>query len=108
MLKKVYAALFSLLTAGTAWSQESTTVVLDHMRRVADWQIIEFKAGRNPYVKNEWEDASLYTGMAAWAKLSNDEKYYQWLYEIGEGNGWQTAEHRLFADDYCVGQMYSL
>lgn len=108
MLKKVYAALFSLLIAGGAWSQDSPTVVLDYMKRVADWQIIEFKAGRNPYVKNEWEDASLYTGMAAWAKLSNEEKYYRWLYEIGEGNGWQTAVHRLFADDYCVGQTYSL
>ncbi len=48
MLKKVYAALFILLTAGAARSQESTTAVLDIMRRVADWQIIEFKVMIRP------------------------------------------------------------
>jgi len=108
MSRKVYTALFSLLIAGNVWSQANKADIIDYMKRVADWQIVEFKAGRNPYMKNEWEDASLYTGMAAWAKLSNEEKYFRWLYEIGEGNGWQTGEHRLFADDYCVGQMYSL
>ena len=82
--------------------------MLASMRKVADWQIGEFTAGRNPYVKNEWEDASLYTGIVALARLKDEEKYYRFLYDIGEKNDWQTGEHRLLADDYCVGQLYSL
>jgi len=78
------------------------------MKAVADWQIGE------PLKHHEldWTNAALYAGMAEWAKIARDRKYYEWLRGIGEKNGWKYYEHpkqplrRYHADDYCVGQMY--
>jgi len=78
------------------------------MKAVADWQIKE------PLKHHEldWTNAALYAGMAEWATIAGDEKYYEWLKAIGEKNGWKYYEHptrplrRYHADDYCVGQMY--
>jgi rhamnogalacturonyl hydrolase YesR len=114
MLRKVlFMGLFFFLVTARLWAGDTDTLnqsstVLNYMRRVADWQIGEFRAGRNTYAKNDWQDASLYTGMMAWAMLSKEEQYFRWLYEIGEGNSWQTGANRFLADEYCVGQLYSL
>jgi unsaturated rhamnogalacturonyl hydrolase len=78
------------------------------MKAVADWQI------STPLTRNEldWTNAALYAGMADWASIAGDMKYYEWLKGIGEKNGWKYYEHpkqplrRYHADDYCVGQMY--
>ncbi len=39
-------------------------------------------------------------------KLSNDKKYWEFLYAIGEKNGWKTGPGTYFADDLCVAQVY--
>ncbi len=78
------------------------------MRSVADWQI------NTPLTHHQldWTNGALYAGMAEWAKIAGDSKYYEWLREIGEKNNWDYYEHpdqplrRYHADDYCVGQMY--
>jgi len=75
--------------------------------RVAGWQI------QTPLTHEgaDWTNGALYTGMAEWAKIAGDEKYYNWLKEMGDNNEW-TYNHRdeprakYHADDYCVGQMY--
>jgi rhamnogalacturonyl hydrolase YesR len=75
--------------------------------RVADYQV------RTPLTHTgaDWTNAALYAGMAEWAGIAGDEKYYRWLAETGDKNNW-TYNHRddpksrYHADDYCVGQMY--
>ncbi len=103
---------FALICSSAAFAQSDSVMkpafVKEKMKRVAVWQMKEFTEGRDPYIKNEWENGSMYTGFAALAAFTGDETYYRFLYAIGEGNGWQTGVHRLFADDYCTGQMYSL
>src|ERR1700712_4129310 len=81
--------------------------ILSAMVKVAGWQINEFENGRVQYPKDEWQNGALYAGIIALDKISADKKYYHFLYNIGEENHWQTAANRLFADDYCVGQMYA-
>jgi unsaturated rhamnogalacturonyl hydrolase len=86
----------------------NVTAVKKVMKAVADWQI------NTPLTRNEldWTNAALYAGMAEWAAIAGDIKYYEWLKGIGEKNGWKYYEHprqplrRYHADDYCVGQMY--
>jgi unsaturated rhamnogalacturonyl hydrolase len=75
--------------------------------KVADYQV------RTPLTHTgaDWTNGALYAGMAGWADIAGDEKYYQWLREKGDKNNW-TYNHRddprgrYHADDYCVGQMY--
>jgi len=75
---------------------------------VADWQI-NTPLNRHPL---DWTNAALYAGMAEWAPMAGDNKYYEWLKGIGQKNEWKYYEHpkqplrRYHADDYCVGQMY--
>lgn len=85
----------------------TTAAIRAAMVKVAAWQINEFDQGRILYPKDEWQNGALYTGVMALDKMSTEKKYYQFLYGIGEDNHWQTAANRLFADDYCVGQLYA-
>ena len=78
------------------------------LQSVADWQI------NTPLTHNplDWTNSALYAGMAEWAGIAGDNKYYGWLKDLGEKNEWKYYEHpkqplrRYHADDYCVGQMY--
>lgn len=82
--------------------------VLNVMNKVAQWQINEWKEGRIIKLpKTEWENAALYTGIVALKKLNNAPEYEQFLYNIGEECDWNTGKVRLFADDYCIAQMYT-
>jgi rhamnogalacturonyl hydrolase YesR/lysophospholipase L1-like esterase len=83
------------------------------MQRVADWQLANFEAQvakgsqwPNSHAYWAWTNGTMYVGMAEWAKLSNDKKYWDFLYAIGEKNGWKTGPGTYFADDLCVAQMY--
>ena len=81
--------------------------VVAMMRKVADYQL----ATPLKHDLADWTNGALYAGMAAWAKMSGDEKYYKWLKDIGDKNKWnymvrRDPKWRYFADDYCVGQMY--
>jgi rhamnogalacturonyl hydrolase YesR len=118
-MKKTFITLTALLLLDTfvncqtenvpAFSDKLTVAdVKIVLRAVADWQIKE------PLKHHEldWTNAALYAGMAEWASVAGDGKYYEWLRSIGEKNGWKYYEHpkqplrRYHADDYCVGQMY--
>lgn len=77
------------------------------LKKVADYQLqLPLK-----YPEADWTNGALYAGMAEWAKIADDDKYYLWLKEKGNKNRW-TYNHReeprarYHADDYCVGQMY--
>lgn len=99
-----------LLSVGMAKGQNvkiSGDSIFYQMKKVADWQWnnLETVGWKNP--KKDWTSAAMYTGMAAWAKLANDEKYYRKLIQVGDDNKWEIGKYRHFADDYCVGQLYS-
>jgi rhamnogalacturonyl hydrolase YesR len=77
------------------------------MKAVADWQI------NTPLIHPlaDWTNGALYAGMAEWARIADDNKYFEWLKGIGEKNSWtyniqKNPRRRYHADDYCVGQMY--
>ncbi|RPH68402.1 glycoside hydrolase family 88 protein [bacterium] len=77
------------------------------LKKVADYQV------QTPltHTETDWTNGALYAGMVEWASIAEDDKYYNWLLDIGKRNGW-TYMHRddqrgrYHADDYCVGQMY--
>jgi rhamnogalacturonyl hydrolase YesR len=80
----------------------TSKAVYDALKSVADWQIQE------PLRWNltDWTNGTLFTGMAEWAKIADDDKYYNWLLEKGNKSRWGLGDRMYMADDHCVGQMY--
>lgn len=81
------------------------------MEKVADWQITHFKDYNSdipkPHHPLDWTNGALYVGMVKWAKMADDEKYYDWLKQIGEDNAWKLHTRIYHADDHTVGQLYA-
>lgn len=92
--------------------------IKDIMQKVADWQIQNFTYKKNgsggylhDYGIDAWTNATLYMGMARWAKTSdNPDIYYKWLYDIGSKNKWKIPSNfkkmLYHADEFCIGQFY--
>ncbi len=80
------------------------------MEKVANWQIEHFRdtySGREkPHHPLDWTNAALYVGMVKLAAIDDDEKYYNWMKEIGSENEWMLHKRQYHADDHTVGQMY--
>lgn len=77
------------------------------MKAVADWQIITPLTHK----PSDWTNGALYAGMVEWAAIADNDKYYNWLKESFDKNGWElnkrnSALDSYHADDYCVGQAY--
>jgi rhamnogalacturonyl hydrolase YesR len=82
--------------------------VLAVMKRVADWQIKDYPLHLSKWTHTStmWTNAVMYVGMAELAKLSDDDIYYKWLYDIGRKAHWHPDKGMYFADDICVSQLY--
>jgi unsaturated rhamnogalacturonyl hydrolase len=80
------------------------------MEKVADWQIEHYSdlysAEEQPHHPLDWTNGALYVGMVKWAAMSDDDKYYNWLKEIGEEHEWKLHNRLYHADDHTVGQLY--
>ena len=82
--------------------------VLAVMEKVADWQLNSWKANGFKHSKWDWTNAAGYTGIFALGNMSNKNIYHNTLIAIGDSLDWETGPRRTFADDYCIGQTYSL
>ncbi|UKJ06741.1 glycoside hydrolase family 88/105 protein [Solitalea lacus] len=107
MRKLTFSLLLVLVTFCSALAQLRADSIFHQMKKVADWQwkTLETEGWRNP--KKDWTSGAMYAGMVAWAKVANDETYFKKLIQVGEDNKWKVGKYRHFADDYCVGQLYS-
>ncbi|TXN37622.1 glycoside hydrolase family 88 protein [Flagellimonas hymeniacidonis] len=80
------------------------------MKKVADWQINHFhdtySGNKDPHNPKAWPNGALYIGMLKWAMVSDEDKYFQWLKEIGNTNKWKLHDRIYHADDHTVGQLY--
>jgi rhamnogalacturonyl hydrolase YesR len=89
-----------------AHSPASVTAV---MTKVARWQLdsIRDRGWRHP--ERDWTNGALYTGLMAYAKLTADSSCFHFLKQVGTDNDWQLTHGatRYFADNYCVGQLYT-
>ena len=77
------------------------------MKKVADWQINVLENTKWKWPATDWTNGALYTGMMAWAKMANDDKYIHFLKSIGDSLDYKGGPERFFADDYCVGQTWA-
>lgn len=84
------------------------TYILHIMHRVADWQLNTWNTTGFEHPKVDWTNAACYTGLYALGSMPGNDKYLNTLVKIGNDLKWNTGKGRFFADDYCVGQTYSL
>jgi unsaturated rhamnogalacturonyl hydrolase len=100
--------LFATLNCGVIAAEKKANPqdsIFQDMKRVANWQWQQLDTHGWADDQKDWTNGVLYTGMIAWAKLSDDHTYKK-LIRIGEENSWKIGKNRYFADDYCVGQTY--
>src|ERR1700712_1150618 len=111
MIPKILLTSFVLLLVFTAnasnigVNKQPVDSVYTIMKKVADWQWneLETKGWKNP--KTDWTNGVMYTGMVAWAKIANNQVYYDKLLAVGNSLDWKIGPNRSFADDYCIAQM---
>ncbi len=78
------------------------------MEKVADWQLNRWKERGSKYRWYDWTNAAGYTGLLALSNISSKNQYIQALLQRGDSLHWDTGPRRFHADDYCIGQTYSL
>lgn len=54
----------------------------------------------------DWTNGAWYRGLARWAKVTDNETYYNFLKRQGEKNNWKVYYRLHHADDICVAQTY--
>ena len=102
------AVLPPAATRAQSYAAMHPVAVMKLMNKTCKWQINEWKQGRIIRLpKTEWENAVLYTGIVALQELAHNKTYDKFLYQTGEECAWNTGPVRLFADDYCIAQMYT-
>lgn len=74
------------------------------VNEVARWQMDHFSDSIAP--ATGWVHAALYRGMVEWAGETNSRSIYDFLFRIGEQNGWDLLPRVYDADDLCIGQTY--
>ncbi len=78
------------------------------MEKVAGWQLQTWKEKGSKYRWYDWTNAAGYTGLLALSNISTNKEYIQALLNRGDSLNWDTGPRRFHADDYCIGQTYSL
>lgn len=104
-------SLLAIFTFSTFQAQDiKPNEVKKMMKKAANWQIDHFNepySGRNkPHHPLNWTNGALYIGMLKWAAMSDNDKYFNWLKDIGEKHEWQLHKRKYHADDHTVGQLY--
>jgi unsaturated rhamnogalacturonyl hydrolase len=115
----VIAAVLVLAVAGSASAQAGVRqavtpltsssaevdprAILRVMTAAADWQL----AHPSEHATWDWTQAAFYTGMMAFAKVTDDGKYLAAMRAMGERNQWRPGLRPGHADDYAVIATYA-
>jgi unsaturated rhamnogalacturonyl hydrolase len=78
------------------------------MEKVADWQLKAWEEKGSRHRWNDWTNAAGFTGLLALSNISNKKQYLRVLMDKSDSLGWETGPRRFHADDYCIGQTFSL
>ena len=108
-------ALTALIFTGCATGHSSKTqsspelsapVILESMKKVADWQLTNDSPSLSHYQINSWTYGAFYVGVMALDSISDTPKYREAMLATGKKVDWQPGKRAYHSDDQCVGQMY--
>lgn len=110
MKKKLGSLLTLALLTSLVKAQQPVTYtapqIIQQMEKVANWQWQRLDRGWT-HPPTDWTNGAMYAGMMVLAEVTDKPYYINRLVEVGKGNNWNTGPERFFADEYCVGQLYS-
>lgn len=72
--------------------------------KVAKWQILHQPEVVHPDL--DWTNAAWYRGLAAWASVTNNEAYFDFLKQQGKKHDWRPSYRLHHPDDICISQTY--
>jgi unsaturated rhamnogalacturonyl hydrolase len=84
----------------------SAPVILDSMKKVADWQLTNDSPSLSRSQLNGWTYGAFYVGVMALDSIADSPKYHDAMLATGKKLDWQPGRRAYHADDQCVGQMY--
>jgi len=89
--------------------EEKVFVVRRYLDRVASWQLDSIEHNGLRHAGREWTSATLFTGLIEMTKQSGGARYAKYLESVGEQFAWKmyADNYRYYADNYCVGQLYT-
>lgn len=74
-------------------------VILNIMRKAADWQLENPRFEVNPV---NWHYGAFYTGLKALYELTGENRYKNELINVGQSNGWKPMDDIFHADRLTV------
>ena len=113
-----FCGLACLLVASVAWAQPPAApaaappafaadiekaAVLRVMSAAADWQL----AHPSTHAPYDWTQAAFYTGMMAFARVTDNPRYEAAMKAMGVANQWRPGLRPGHADDYAVAATYA-
>jgi rhamnogalacturonyl hydrolase YesR len=120
MLCALLYAMFSGISFAGHFNLTKEEVV-PAMQKVADWQIANFTYSAtggalhlHDYGISAWTNATLFLGMSRWAGITTNNKYINWLMNIGQTTQWKVPENLkgysqyglYHADELAIIQFY--
>ena len=88
---------------GSSFSSEiKSEALLKVSNAVAEWQL----SNPSKWPDSDWTSGTLWTGIAAHAHTTGDERYYNVLRDMARKNNHQLGHRKGFADDHIVGRAY--
>ena len=83
----------------------SAPMILDSMKKVADWQLTNDSPSAHSQLNN-WTYGAFYAGVMALDSVAGTSKYHEAMLATGKKLDWQPGRRAYHADDQAVGQMY--
>ena len=110
--------LAGLLAGGLLLSVHATSAMLpsislgdkiqNTLRLVANWQLDQMaNIPGQDFDETGWVQASFYIGLARWAAMSDDPRYFEAIRKLGQQNDWRLGRRLYHADDHAIGQVYA-
>lgn len=98
----VLACHFSALGEDAFQADIKPESILKATNAVANWQI------SNPakHKDTDWTNGTLWTGIAAHAHTTGNDRYYNVLRDMARKNDYKLGHRKGFADDHIVGRAY--
>ena len=102
----IVICIFTNVSMAKALDVPQKDSVTKIMRKVCDWQLEKGMFINQNSWKVDWVNGAFYAGLMACYETTGDQKYLQYMVDIGNEVNWKLGPRLRHADDHTVGQAY--
>ena len=105
----LFGAVMAFAFAAPVQAQDAARDILKKTELVADWELAHPANASVPFSRDSadplgWIAGTFYTGLTALADRSDNPKYADAIFALGEREGWKLGPRPFHADDYEIAQ----